>query len=214
MSFGAIVGQHIFGGSGRYIVSPALLGVLFVHFSYPTFSQLALPFDSAFKPDWHQVVASGIGQEAWLPHLLGTAPGAIASGSALACVAGAVALVAARVASWRVIAGGVIGLFAASLIVGWSASGPVADLPWYWHLVLGNFAFALVFIATDPSAAPVTRPARWLFGGAIGMLTVLIRTLDPAHPEGTLFAVLLAALALPLMDHLALSRHRVAGGQP
>ena len=77
MSFGAIVGQHIFGGSGRYLVSPALLGVLFVHFSYPAFGQLALPFDSALSPDWPQVVASGIGQEAWLAHLLGTAPGGI-----------------------------------------------------------------------------------------------------------------------------------------
>jgi Na+-transporting NADH:ubiquinone oxidoreductase subunit B len=193
MSFGAVVGAHIFGGSGRYLVSPALLGVLFVHFSFPEFGQSGLALEDGVLVD----------------HLVGSVPGTIGGTSALACLFGAALLGAVGVISWRVIAGGILGVILASLLVDAGSDDPVAGLAWYWHLVVGNFAFALVFLATDPSTGPLTRGSRWLYGGLIGLLTVVIRTLDPAHPEGTLFAVLLAGLAIPVLDYLVVRRYRL-----
>ena len=198
MSFGVIVGAHIFGGSGRYLVSPALLGVLFIHFSYPEF---------AASGDWQSVIAMEPGS--LFDHLLGNVPGTVGGTSALACLVGAALLSARGIAPWRILLGGVIGVVFTSLCVNALGDDPVTDLGWYWHLVVGNFAFALVFLATDPTAAPLTRSSRWLYGGLIGLLTVTIRTLDPSHPEGTLFAVLLASLSLPVIDYFVVRRYRL-----
>jgi Na+-transporting NADH:ubiquinone oxidoreductase subunit B len=94
-------------------------------------------------------------------------------------------------------------LIVSTLLVNQSGNAEGAwQVPWYWHLVVGNFAFAVVFLATDPTTTPLTATGRWLHGILIGTLTVVLRVVDPSHPEGTLFAVLLAGLAVPLIDHL------------
>jgi Na+-transporting NADH:ubiquinone oxidoreductase subunit B len=180
LSFGVVVGVHIFGGTGKYLVSPALLGVLFLHFSYPGVIPSALPlmgFDVSIS---------------WL----------------LACALGAVYLSYTGAISWRVLAGAVLGVVIASgASITLAEDNAAAGLSWYEHLALGNFAFVLAFVATDPNAAPLTRLSRWLYGAAIGLLTVTIRVLDPSHPDGILFAVLLAALSVPLLDYLTLRRY-------
>ena len=186
LSFGVVVGAHIFGGTGKYLVSPVLLGVLFLHFSYPGIVPSALPLsDSDVSFSW-----------------------------LLACTLGAAYLIYAGAISWRVLAGAVLGVVIASgasitLIEGNAA----AALSWYEHLALGNFAFVLAFVATDPNAGPLTRLSRWFYGILIGLLTVIIRVLDPSHPEGTLFAVLLAALSVPLLDYLVLRRYTSPRGR-
>ena len=81
-------------------------------------------------------------------------------------------------------------------------------MPWYAHLAVGYVAFGVAFLATDPSAAPLTRPARWAHGLLIGVLTVVIRVLDPTHPEGSLYALLLAGLSVPFLDYLVVRRYR------
>jgi Na+-transporting NADH:ubiquinone oxidoreductase subunit B len=210
LSFGVVVGAHIFGGTGKYLVSPALLGVLFLHFSYPGYAQTALPVDGFnTASSWSEVASAGVlSLNQLLAYGIGAERGALATGSALACLLGAIYLVYAGAVSWRVLAGGVAGVaitaFACSLLI---TDNSAAALPWYAHLVVGNLAFALIFVATDPSSGPLTRSSRWIYGGAIGAFAVCIRVLDPSHPEGALFAILLAALSVPLLDYLAIRRY-------
>jgi Na+-transporting NADH:ubiquinone oxidoreductase subunit B len=200
-SFGMVLGSHIFGGTGKYLVSPALLGVLFLHFSYPELLQ-----DPAGGDGW-RLLAAGDGDVLGL--FLGREPGGLATGSALACAVGAVYLVRMGAASWRTIAGAVLGFFvAATVFNALAGEDPAWRVPWYSHLSVGYVAFGVAFVATDPSAGPLTRPARWAHGLLIGILTVVIRVLDPSHPEGSLYALLLAGLSVPFLDYLVVRRHR------
>ncbi|HEY5645745.1 MAG TPA: RnfABCDGE type electron transport complex subunit D [Pseudomonadales bacterium] len=208
VSFGCVVGLHIFGGTGRYLVSPALLAALFVHFGYPEFLASPLPVPSDIASDWTLVAAGGSDLPSLTGALLGTVPGGIGTGSALACLLGGGVLIATGVASWRVPAGALAGLGVGAMLLGWTADDPLALLGGYWHLLVGSFAFALAFIAADPTPAPLLAGTRWIYGALFGLLTVIIRVLDPTHPEGSLFALLLAGLAVPLADHLALRRYR------
>ncbi len=207
ISFGLVFGKHVFGGGGKYIASPALLGVLFLYFSYP--AQMGdgagLPVPGVESRTILALLADGgierIAQNgvAWLDVFVGRQPGALGTTSALACAAGALFLVLVRAASARILAGALLGLIIGNWLA--AASGASTSAPWYWHASLGSFAFGVAFIATDPVAASVTRAGRWIYGLLIGLLVVLIRTADPAHPDGTLFSILLASLFAPLIDY-------------
>ena len=74
-------------------------------------------------------------------------------------------------------------------------------MPWYWHLVLGGFAFGIMFMATDPVSAAMTNVGRWIFGFLVGAITIVVRVLNPAFPEGIMLAILFANLFAPLIDH-------------
>lgn len=180
VSFGVIFGQHVFGGTGKYLVSPALLGALFLQLAYP---------------GWFDNVSWLVDVGDWRPMFLGLEIAEFGTPSELLCLFGAAILLLSGSASWRVVAGAVVGA-----VITASLMEPL--LPWYGHLLLGQFAFCIAFIATDPSAAAVSRPGRWIYGGVIGALTVLFRVADPAHPEGTLIACLVGALFAPLIDTL------------
>lgn len=195
-SFGLVFGHYLFGGLGRALVSPALLGALFVNFSYPGIAD---------PPDFGSLPSQG----GWLDSALAQpGGGALAGASAAACAVGALLLVRTGAASARTVLGGLAGAAATGMLFNALGTGhQAAELPWYWHLVLGNLAFGLAFLATDPSTAALTRPGRWIHGLLAGSLTVLIRVLDPAGPDGTLFAVLLAGLAVPLADDLVVRLH-------
>ena len=107
------------------------------------------------------------------------------------------------VASWRIIAGVMIGMMGTAMLfnaVG-SEVNPMFAMPWEWHLVLGGFAFGMVFMATDPVSSAFTNRGKWIYGGLIGFMTVLIRVINPAFPEGIMLAILFANLFAPLMDH-------------
>ena len=195
ISFGLLIGHHIFGGLGRTLVHPALLGVLFVHFGYPSVGAVA---------DFGPVSSDGY----WPGHFVSHPGATLASASALACLGGALVLVRTGAASWRTLLGGLLGTaLAGGLGNVLAETGSLAAQPWYWHLVVGNLAFGIVFLATDPSTAALTRPGRWFHGLVAGSLTVLIRLMDPAHPDGALFAILLAGLSVPVMDYLVVRLH-------
>ena len=135
---------------------------------------------------------------------LGSIQGAVGSTSALACLFGAAFLIYTRVASWRIIFGVFLGMVATSLlfnVIG-SDTNPMFALNWQWHFVLGGMAFGMVFMATDPVSASMTNPGRWAFGALIGVMTVLIRVVNPAFPEGIMLAILFANLFAPVIDYV------------
>ena len=173
LSFGLVFGSHAFGGTGRYLVHPALLGAVFISFSYPAL----------------------IDESAWIE---GDPTAAI--WFAVACLLGALWLIATRHASAMLVAGGVAGIGIAGSLLG--ELSPLAQL------TLGHFAFALAFIATDESTQPKTRAGRMVFGLLFGFLTIVLRTANPDRPEGTLAALLLASLMVPLIDYLTLQSAR------
>ena len=231
LSVAYVVGLAIFGGTGRNPVHPVLVGFTFLYFAYPaSFSAPGawVALDGArAEPPLAALADAGVAALAdggvaaladggvaalgvpWRDALLGLTPGGLGETSALACLLGGAFLVYAQLASWRILAGGLLGLLAAA----WLANGfadperPLVGVPGYWHLGLGSFAFALAFLATDPVTSAATRAGRWAYGVLIGLLTVLIRVFNPALAEGALMAVVLANVLAPLLDHGAVALH-------
>jgi len=213
MSFGIVVGKLIYGGSGRYLVNPALLGLTFLVFSYPhmLFAEGAwVPVLNYDQPTVLELitdegglgVVSAVDYSYW--HLFfGDRPGSMGGVSTFGALLGGLFLVWSGMASWRVMLGAFIGLVLMSLAC--NAIAPdheLFSLPWFWQLILGGFVFGTVFIATDPVAGPMTDPGRWGFGLLVGALTVLIRVGNPSHYEGVIFAILLASMFSPLIDYV------------
>lgn len=226
-SFAFIVGKLLFGGTGRYLVSPALLGVVFLHFAYPDTPDpvAAFPVASAEVVTGLETALTG-GTEALAAAghsirslAIGDDLGAFGATSALAAAAGALFLALAGLASWRIILAALAGSLAMTFALNtWGpADDPAFQLPWAWHLVSGSFAFLVAFVATDPTGAAVTRSGRWIYGFAIGAAAILFRVANSSHPEGALYAVLLASLAAPAIDHgviaLKMRRHRRRHGK-
>jgi Na+-transporting NADH:ubiquinone oxidoreductase subunit B len=127
-----------------------------------------------------------------------------------------VVLLWTRIASWRIVAGVMIGMVAlSSLFNMMDSSNPMFAMPWYWHMTLGGFAFGLFFMATDPVSAAMTNTGKWWFGGLIGVMVILIRVVNPAFPEGMMLAILFANLTAPLIDHFVVEaniKRRIARG--
>ncbi|MDH3788065.1 MAG: RnfABCDGE type electron transport complex subunit D [Xanthomonadales bacterium] len=211
MTFGMVVGKLIYGGSGRYLVSPALLGLAFLVFSYPTllFSEGAwVPVAGYDQPSVLELVTDegGLAAVAAVDYsfwqiFAGARPGPVGAVSTLGVLLGAIFLVFTGVASWRALLGMLIGFITVAMVSNSVAPGnDLFSVPWYWHLVLGGFAFGAVFIATDPVAGPMTNPGRWGFGLLVGSLTMVIRLVNPSYYEGVMFAILLACMFSPLID--------------
>lgn len=227
MSFGIVLAREVFGGIGKNFVNTALAGRAFLYFAYPAAihgDAVWLPVDGTTGATPLALAQTG-GLEAilgagftWTGAGLGTLPGGMGSTSALLCALGALVLVATRTASWRVMAGGILGLAASVLLLGWVLGDvqPMADVPWTWHLVLGGFAFGIVFLATDPASAAHTDPGRWIYGALVGGMTALIRIANPAYPEGVMLAILFANVFAPLIDHVVVRVHvrRRSGRRP
>ena len=214
ISFGVVIGKEVFGGTGKNFLNPALTGRAFLYFAYPA----QLSGDAVWvAADGHTgatmlSVAASDGMAAlqqqwtWMEAFLGSVPGSIGETSTLAILIGGVLLLVTRVASWRIIAGVMVGMVLLSTLfnMGGSVSNPAFARPWDWHLVTGGFAFGMIFMATDPVSAAMTNTGKWAFGILIGVMTVLIRVVNPAFPEGIMLAILFANLFAPLMDHFVI----------
>jgi Na+-transporting NADH:ubiquinone oxidoreductase subunit B len=211
MTFGIVVGKLIYGGSGRYLVSPALLALAFLVFSYPSllFGEGAwVPLAGYDQPTVLELVndEGGLKVVAAVDYdysqlFLGDRPGAIGTVSTLGALLGALFLVWTGMASWRVMLGSLLGLVGVALLSNLLApDNGLFAVPWYWHFVLGGYVFGAVFIATDPVAGPMTDAGRWGFGLLVGGLTILIRLVNPSYYEGVMFAILLASVFSPLID--------------
>jgi len=216
ISFGVVIGKEVFGGTGKNFLNPALTGRAFLFFAYPA--------DMSGDTVWTAVdgftgatplaVASGGGMSAltqsditWAQAFLGQMQGSMGETSTLACLLGAAFLIYTGIASWRIMAGVFLGMVATVLLFNQFGAQAMADVPWYWHLVLGGYAFGLVFMATDPVSAAMTNAGRWVFGLFIGFLVVLIRVANPAFPEGMMLAILFANVFAPLIDYVVVRIH-------
>ena len=211
ISFGVVIGKEVFGGTGKNFLNPALTGRAFLYFAYP--AQLSgdavwTAVDGYTGATALSVVAAegmeGLqAQFSWMQAFLGSVPGSIGETSTLAIAIGMAVLLLTRIASWRIILGVFLGmmLFSSLLNVVGSESNLAFAMPWYWHLVTGGFAFGMVFMATDPVSSAMTNGGKWAFGILVGVMTVLIRVVNPAFPEGIMLAILFANLFAPLMDH-------------
>jgi Na+-transporting NADH:ubiquinone oxidoreductase subunit B len=216
ISFGVVIAKEVFGGTGKNWMNPALAGRAFLYFAYP----VEMSGESVWVPPADVVTGAtplAIGAESgvsgiiehgvtWTDAFLGSIQGSLGETSALACLLGGAFIVYTGVASWRIIAGVMIGMLATAFLfnaVG-SDTNPMYAMPWYWHLVLGGFAFGMVFMATDPVTACVTNLGRWIFGLLVGSLTVVIRVVNIAFPEGIMLAILFANIFAPTIDHFVI----------
>lgn len=212
ISFGVVIGKEVFGGTGKNFLNPALVGRAFLFFAYP--AQLsgdavwtavdgfagATALSVAAADGIEQVTANGL---SWWHAFVGLEQGSMGETSTLAIFIGGAVLLLTRIASWRIVSGVMLGMIATSYLfnaIG-SATNPMFAMPWHWHLVLGGFAFGMIFMATDPVSASMTNTGKWLFGALIGLMVVLIRVVNPAFPEGMMLAILFANLCAPLIDH-------------
>jgi Na+-transporting NADH:ubiquinone oxidoreductase subunit B len=213
ISFAVVIGKEVFGGTGKNFLNPALVGRAFLFFAYPAensgnsvwtavdgFTE-ATPLIVASEGGTQQIVAGGV---TWMDAFLGTIQGTIGAESTLMCLIGAVFLIYTRVASWRIMLGVFLGMFFLSSlfnVIG-SETNPMFAMTWYWHLVLGGFAFGMVYMATDPVSAAMTAAGKLWYGALIGVMCVLVRVVNPAYPEGMMLAILFANVFAPIIDYL------------
>ena len=217
VTFGVVVAKEIFGGTGRNFLNPALAGRAFLFFAYPaqisgdTVWTAADGFSGATPlSQWavggeHQLVNTMTNQPiSWMDAFIGNVPGSIGEVSTLMILIGGAVILFACIASLRIVAGVMVGMTAMSAVFNMigSDTNPLFAMPWYWHLVLGGFAFGMIFMATDPVSASFTDKGKWAYGILIGVMCVLIRVANPAYPEGMMLAILFANLFAPLFDYL------------
>jgi Na+-transporting NADH:ubiquinone oxidoreductase subunit B len=141
--------------------------------------------------------------ESWWNAFYGLIPGSMGEVSTMMILVGGLLLMYFKIASWRIVAGVMIGMVATAFLfnaIG-SDSNALFAMPWYWHLVTGGFAFGMMFMATDPVSASLTNTGKFYYGALIGLMCVLIRVANPAYPEGMMLAILFANLFAPLIDH-------------
>jgi Na+-transporting NADH:ubiquinone oxidoreductase subunit B len=215
ISFGVVIGKEVFGGTGKNFLNPALTARAFLYFAYPAqiTGSVWTAVDGVSKATPLGALASAtpeIGLKAvtenisWSTAFLGQMPGSMGETSALACLIGAAILIITGIGSWRIMAGVLSGAIGFSTLL-WGLSAHADNvmflMPPWWHLVLGGLAFGLVFMATDPVSASMTETGKWIYGILIGAMTILIRVINPAFPEGIMLAILFGNVFAPLIDY-------------
>ena len=225
ISFGVVIGKEIFGGTGKNFLNPALTGRAFLYFAYPAYMSgdaVWTAVDGYSGASMLTLAASeGLpnASEAytWMESFIGTIPGSIGETSTLAILLGGFVLIYMKIASWRIVAGILLGsMMLSELFNLFNSDNPMFSLPFYWHWVIGGFAFGAIFMATDPVSAAMTNSGKFWYGILIGVMVILIRVANPAFPEGMMLAILFANLFAPLFDHFAVNaniRRRLARGK-
>ena len=224
ISFGIVIGKEVFGGTGKNFLNPALTGRAFLYFAYPAYMSgdaVWTAVDGYTGATMLSVAASSgvaaLEQSAsWMQAFVGTIHGSIGETSTLAILIGAALLLVMRIASWRIMGGVLLGSALLSMLFNSiESTNPMFALPFYWHWVIGGFAFGAVFMATDPVSAAMTNTGKFWYGMLIGVMVILIRVVNPAFPEGMMLALLFANLFAPLIDHFVVQgniKRRLARG--
>lgn len=225
IAFGVVIGKEIFGGTGKNFLNPALTGRAFLYFAHASFmsgdkvwTAAGVAAENGVDGYTNATVLTGMAAanagvpvvetttnnlDAW-QCFLGTIPGSMGETSVLACLIGAAILIATGIGSWRIMSGVVVGALATSCLL--YAFRDMSDNPMFylnpfWHLIVGGFAFGTVFMATDPVSAAMTETGKWWYGGLIGVMTILIRVINPAFAEGIMLAILFGNVMAPLIDY-------------
>lgn len=219
VAFAVIIGKEVFGGTGMNVFNPALIARAFVFFSYTPFISgetvwvrgfgKAGEYADGFSGATPLTLASESAGEATLNFggyslcdmVIGTIPGCIGETSVVAILLGAALLLFTGVASWRIM----LSVFVGGLLMGgiFNLIGGSAylDMPAYYHLVMGGFAFGAVFMATDPVTGAQTNKGKYIYGLLIGLIAVLIRVVNPGYPEGMMLSILFMNALAPLIDY-------------
>lgn len=210
--FGVVIGKEVFGGTGKNFLNPALTGRAFLYFAYPA----QMSGDSVWVPvdgftgatalavsaadGFQDLAARGV---TWWDSFLGFVPGSMGETSALACLIGLAFLLITKIANYRMVVGCIVGMVAFSGLLNLigSDSNPMFSMPWYWHFVVGGYAFGLVFMVTEPVSGSHTNMGRYIYGALIGFMVVMIRVINPAFPEGMMLAILFGNVFAPLIDY-------------
>ncbi|MGL6227289.1 MAG: NADH:ubiquinone reductase (Na(+)-transporting) subunit B [Thermoguttaceae bacterium] len=226
ISFGVILGKEVFGGTGRNFLNPALAGRAYLFFAHatsisgnsvwtavdwkavrdanlPDAMSGATPLSLAMDPVNGGVRAMTTAGYSWFEAAIGRIPGSMGETSTIACLIGMVMLLAFGIASWRIMLSMSIGAAVLAMFFNQLSSETNAALSvgLHWHLVLGGFAFGMVFMATDPVTSSMTRIGQYVYGFVIGALVLIVRVLNPAYPEGVMLAILLGNVLAPLIDY-------------
>ena len=210
VAFAVLIGKEAFGGTGMNILNPALTARAFAFFAYPTYmSGNKVWVSEASKVDGVSgetilgMLASG---ETAIPYdisqmFYGGIPGSIAETSTLMVLVGALILIYTGVGSWRIMLGSVIGAALTGWLFNLWGANELMSFNWFNHLIVGGFAFGVVFMATDPVSAAQTTKGKWIYGLLVGLFCILIRVFNPAYPEGVMLAILLMNIFAPTIDH-------------
>ena len=207
-AFAVVIGKEVFGGTGMNILNPALTARAFLFFAYPSdmsgdkvwISDKADAFSGA-TPLGDALVDNIGSLPSPMEMFIGTIPGSIGETSTLLIILGGIILLATGVASWRILLSTVAGGMVMGLLFNLWGLNDYMNIPAYYHLIMGGFAFGAVFMATDPVTATQTNKGKYIYGFLIGLLAVLIRVFNPAYPEGMMLAILFMNVFAPLIDH-------------
>ncbi len=221
IAFGVIIGKEVFGGTGMNVLNPALTARAFLFFAYPAQisgdkpwiaadlstmpdgSSGATVLAQAAAPGSNVFAEHGFGSDLWWDSFYGMIPGSMGETSALACLVGAAVLIFSQVGSWRTMLGVVLGTTGVAMLLNaiGSSTNSMFAMPFYWHFVVGGWAFGMVFMATDPVSSAFTEWGKFIYGFFIGVMVVLVRVVNPAYPEGMMLAILFMNMFAPFIDH-------------
>lgn len=215
VAFAVLIGKEAFGGTGMNIFNPALLARAFAFFAYPTY----MSGDKIWVSD--ATTIDGVSGETILGALangkelpaqwdfwnsfIGLIPGSVGETSVLAILIGAFVLIATGVGSWKIMVSGVVGAALTAMMFNAVGLTALMNFDWTNHLVVGGFAFGIVFMATDPVSAAQTDKGKIIYGLLIGFFSILIRVFNPAYPEGVVLAILLMNTLAPTIDYFVVN---------
>ncbi|NVK53881.1 MAG: NADH:ubiquinone reductase (Na(+)-transporting) subunit B [Flavobacteriaceae bacterium] len=227
--FGVVIGKEVFGGTGMNILNPALTIRAFLFFAYPTWMSGDKVWVTGADPRVQDLAdgatADAISGETILGSFAqgkeivystwdmfaGFIPGSVGETSTLLILLGALFLIFTKIGSWRIMLSATIGALVMGLIFngvvsqGWITESSkfytLMNTPYWHHLLIGGFAFGVVYMATDPVTASQTNKGKWIYGFLIGFISIMIRVFNPAYPEGVMLAILLMNVFAPTIDH-------------
>ena len=226
-SFGIVIGKEIFGGVGMNIFNPALTTRAFLYFTYPAHisgdkvwaiapdgfsgaTALSIPagqINSDAVTLLNKATLDTVFEFSWYNMFMGWIPGSIGETNKLIIIIAATFLVFTGITSWRIMVGSTLGLFSTALLMNLLSpysTNAMLTIPPHYHFVMGSFLFGTVFMATEPVTSTHTQLGKWVYGFFIGMLTVIIRSINPAYPEGIMLAILLMNAFAPLIDYFVI----------
>ena len=208
-AFAVLIAKEAFGGTGMNILNPALTARAFAFFAYPTYmSGNKVWVSEASNVDaisgetiLGTLAAGGDVNYSMFEMFQGAIPGSIAETSTLWVAVGALILIVTGIGSWRIITGGILGAAIMGLLFNLWGANALMSFSWMNHLIVGGFAFGIVFMATDPVSGAQTNKGKWIYGVLVGILCIMIRVFNPAYPEGVMLAILLMNVFAPTIDH-------------